>query len=226
MTLGDIFEKTRHLLCGGESSKVRKLRERVDAVKERIRAMEDDCHAQRKRGLAQDEKIEDLKRELRMEKNVHSQDLLMDEIEREEKEAGRIHELANIKGQNLDAARTLRAKLEQLLESTINGGSSTELEDVLSQVECMDDEMSDVRKLVERLEKPTKVARTKRPATKSRTAETERAARRARILGEDAGAPSGKPKKTVPEAKATTDAPPTSTESASASTEPGTVAAG
>lgn len=226
MTLGDILEKTRHLLFGGESSKVRKLRERVDAVKERIRAMEDDCHAQRKRGLAQDEKIEDLKRELRMEKNVHSQDLLMDEIEREEKEAGRIHELANLKGLNLDAARTLRAKLEQLLESTINGGSSAELEDVLCQVECMDDEMSDVRKLVERLEKPTKAARMKRPAAKSRTAETERAARLARILGEDAGKPSGKPKKTVSEAKATTDAPPASAESSSASTEPGTVAAG
>lgn len=106
-----------------------------------------------------------------------SQDLLMDEIEREEKEAGRIHELANLKGFNLDAARTLRARLEQLLESTINGGSSAELEDVLSQVECMDDEMSDVRKLVERLEKPTKAARVKKAATKSRTAETERAAR-------------------------------------------------
>ena len=192
MTLGDIIEKLLGLF-GREPGKTRKLRERVTAIMVKIKDMEDGLREMRKRNTAQEEKIADLKRELKVTTGEHNQDLLMDEIEREEKEFDRTRELANLKGQNVDAARTLRSKLEQLLETAVNGGNPAELESVLLKVENMDADMSEIRNLVDQLEKPSKAARAERPAARSKTADVDRAARRARILGEAAPAPAEKP---------------------------------
>lgn len=192
MTLGDIIEKLLGLF-GVEPGKTRKLRERVTAIMVKIKEMEDGLREMRKRNTAQEEKIADLKRELKVTTGEHNQDLIMDEIEREEKEFDRTRELANLKGLNVDAARTLRSKLEQLLETAVNGGNPAELEDVLDKVENMDADMSEIRNLVDRLEKPSKAARAEKPAAKSKTADADRAARRARILGEAAPAPAAKP---------------------------------
>ena len=192
MTLGDIIEKLLGLF-GVEPGKTRKLRERVTAIMVKIKEMEDGLREMRKRNTAQEEKIADLKRELKVTTGEHNQDLIMDEIEREEKEFDRTRELANLKGLNVDAARTLRSKLEQLLETAVNGGNPAELEDVLDKVENMDADMSEIRNLVDQLEKPSKAARAERPAARSKTADADRAARRARILGEAAPAPAAKP---------------------------------
>ena len=192
MTLGDIIEKLLGLF-GVEPGKTRKLRERVTAIMEKIKEMEDGLREMRKRNTAQEEKIADLKRELKATTDEHNQDLIMDEIDREEKEFDRTRELANLKGLNVDAARTLRSKLEQLLETAVNGGNPAELESVLLKVENMDADMSEIRNLVDQLEKPSKAARAERPAARSKTADADRAARRARILGEAAPAPAAKP---------------------------------
>ena len=192
MTLGDIIEKLLGLF-GVEPGKTRKLRERVTAIMVKIKEMEDGLREMRKRNTAQEEKIADLKRELKVTTDEHNQDLIMDEIEREEKEFDRTRELANLKGLNVDAARTLRSKLEQLLETAVNGGNPAELESVLLKVENMDADMSEIRNLVDQLEKPSKAARAERPAARSKTADADRAARRARILGEAAPAPAAKP---------------------------------
>lgn len=192
MTIGDIIEKLLGLF-GVEPGKTRKLRERVTAIMVKIKEMEDGLRDVRKRVSALEERIADLKRELKAEKSEHNQDLIMDEIENLEKEFNRAHELANLKSLNVDAARTLRSKLEQLLETAANGGNPAELENVLLKVENMDADMSDVRNLVAQLEKPSKAARAEKPAAKSKTADADRAARRARILGEAAPAPAAKP---------------------------------
>lgn len=188
MTLGDIIEKVGGAF-GAEPSKIRKLRERVTVVVGRIKDMEDGLRDVRKQVTALEGRVDDLKRELQVEKSTHNQDLIMDDIERLDKEFNRMRELANLKGLNVDAARTLRSKLEQLLETAVNGGSSMELEEVLDKVECMDEDLSDVRKLVEKLDRPTSSTRqeTKEEA-KTDDAAAERAARMARILGKPAPA--------------------------------------
>ena len=128
MTLGDIIEKVGGAF-GAEPSKIRKLRERVTVVVGRIKDMEDGLRDVRKQVTALEGRVDDLKRELKVEKSTHNQDLIMDDIERLDKEFNRMRELANLKGLNVDAARTLRSKLEQLLETAVNGGSSMELEE-------------------------------------------------------------------------------------------------
>lgn len=217
MTIGDIIEKLLGLF-GVEPGRTRKLRERVTAIMEKIKEMEDGLREMRKRNTAQEEKIADLKRELKVTTGEHNQDLLMDEIEREEKEFDRTRELANLKGLNVDAARTLRSKLEQLLETAVNGGNPAELESVLLKVENMDADMSEIRNLVGQLEKPTKAARAERPAARSKTADADRAARRARILGEAAPADSKAP------AKAGAGAAPAASPAAGVKGEPGEAA--
>lgn len=212
MTLGDIIEKLLGLF-GVEPGKTRKLRERVTAIMVKIKEMEDGLREMRKRNTALEEKIADLKRELKVTTDEHNQDLIMDEIEREEKEFDRTRELANLKGLNVDAARTLRSKLEQLLETAVNGGNPAELESVLLKVENMDADMSEIRNLVDQLEKPSKAARAERPAARSKTADADRAARRARILGEAVPAPAAKPaaaakKDAEPEARTASAAAP------------------
>lgn len=226
MTLGDIIEKTLGLF-GAEPGKTRKLRERVTAIMVKINGMEDGLRDVRKRVSGLEDRLSDLKRELKAEKSEHIQDLLMDEIETLDKEFVRAHELANLKSANVDAARTLRSKLEQLLETALNGGSSAELEDVLVRVEGMDADMSDVRKLVEQLEKPAQAVRAVKPAAKAKTADADRAARRARILGEPAPEPAAKPaarvkKEAASEARPAVGAPPAAAEPASA--QPGVAA--
>jgi hypothetical protein len=183
MTIGDIIEKILGLFHV-EPGKIRKLRERVSAIGEKIQAMEDGLRDVRKKVSGIEDRIEDLKRELKLETSVHNQDIIMDEIERIERDLGRQRELANLKGGNVEAAYVLRSKLEQLMETAVNGGNTAELEDVLLKVESMDEELSDVRNLVSQLDKPTKAAYAGRPAAKSKTEDADRAARRARILGE------------------------------------------
>ena len=212
MTLGDIIEKLLGLF-GVEPGKTRKLRERVTAIMVKIKDMEDGLREMRKRNTALEEKIADLKRELKVTTDEHNQVLIMDEIEREEKEFDRTRELANLKGLNVDAARTLRSKLEQLLETAVNGGNPAELESVLLKVENMDADMSEIRNLVDQLEKPSKAARAERPAARSKTAGEDIAARRARILGEAVPEPAAKPaaaakKDAEPEARTASAAAP------------------
>lgn len=189
MTIGDVIERARGLL-GGESVRIRRLRDRVGDIVGKIRIMEDGLLGVRKKVSAIEERIEDLKRELRVEASVHNQDMIMDEIDSLDREFGRLRELADLKRVNVDAARTLRSKLEQLLETALNGGSTAELEDVLLKVECMDDEMSDVRDLIRQLDGPKKASHAEMSTAESGTEDAERAARRARILGEKTPVPS------------------------------------
>jgi hypothetical protein len=192
MTIGDIIEKILGLFYA-ESGKIRKLRERVNTTVEKIQAMEDGLRDVRKKVSSVEERIGDLKRELKLEASVHNQDIIMDEIERIERDLGRQRELANLKGANVEAAYILRSKLEQLMEMAVNGGNTTELEDVLLKVESMDEELSDIRNLVSQLDKPTKAAYAGRSIAKSKTGDADRAARRARILGEKIPAQAAEP---------------------------------
>ena len=212
MTLGDIIEKLLGLF-GVEPGKTRKLRERVTAIMVKIKDMEDGLREMRKRVSGLEDRISDLKRELKAEEKESTWPLIIAEIENLEKEFTRAYELANLKSANVDAARTLRSKLEQLLETAANGGNSAELESVLLKVENMDADMSEIRNLVDQLEKPSKAARAERPAARSKTAGEDIAARRARILGEAAPAPAAKPaaaakKDAEPEARTASAAAP------------------
>lgn len=183
MTLGDVIEGVVGMF-GGEPRKTRKLRERVAEVTNRIRGMEDGLRDVRKQVSALEELWADRKCDLEHETSVHNQDLIMDEMEGLEKEFTRKRELARLKGENVDAARVLRAKLEQLLEVAVNGGDTGELEDILIRVESMDADMSDLRKCIGELEKSSRFAQRGREEAGSKAHEEEsRAARRARILG-------------------------------------------
>lgn len=200
MTVGDIIEKILGAF-GVEPRKSRVLRERVMAVKARITNMEDGLRDVRRDVSALEDRIADLKRDLKTEKSEHGQDLIMDEIERLDKEFERKHDLANLKGENVDAARALRSKLEQLLENAVNGSNPAELESVLERVEAMDSDLSDVRKLMTELDKPSAASAAKKSVKAEKKAQEDRAARRARLLGE--AAPEAKPaaaKKEAPSA--------------------------
>jgi len=211
MTIGDIVEKVSGAF-GSEPRKVRDLRARISSIAEKIRCMEDDLKMIRKQVTALEERVADLKRDLQQEKSGHNQDLIMDDIERLDKEFVRLRDLAKLKGVNVDAAQTLHAKLNQLLENAVNGSNTAELEDILGKVECMDDDLSDVRKLVDELDRPTSASiagRRAECASKEGGEAEARAARMARILGKDS--PAAKPVVGVTPAAA---AAPTSTPAA------------
>ena len=236
MTIGDIFEKIRRLF-GGESAKIRGYREQIKALTEKIRLMEDGNKEIRREIQGLDTKVNDLKAELKRETSPHSQDLLMDEIERYEKEFVNKKDHARIRGINVDAARSLKAKLEQLLEMAQNGINVDELEDVLDKVKDMKSDLADAGKILSELDKqhienPADAARRRaeaeadfgaaaaaREAAEQQEA-AERAARRRKILGE-AATPTSAAKEnpaTVSESAAQPPAP-------SASAQPESVAA-
>lgn len=193
MTIGDIIEKIR-VLFGLEPAKTRKLRERTSAVMEQIRNMEDGLRDVRRQVSGVEDRLSQLKDELKLEKSTHNQDLIMDEMDTLKKEFDRKQHLANLKRANVDAARTLRAKLEELMESALNGGNVAELESVLDKVEDMGADMSDICNLVKKIEeKSGKVRPNARDAEYAKTdaERAERAERRARLLGECMDANSG-----------------------------------
>lgn len=225
MTLGDIVEKVLAVF-GVEPKRIRVLQKRVVAIEVKIMTMEDGLRDIRKEVSALEERLASLKRDLKVETSEHNQDLIMDDIERLEREFVRKRDLADVKRQNVDAACALRAKLQQLLEAARNGCDVSELEEVLDSVEAMGEDLAQVGDLLTKLDRPVASKSSRRKTGDDSKKKEDIAARRARILGESPAAPAAKPVAQPAAAAPSAPAPASPSAPAPASpAEPGVVAA-
>ena len=138
MTFGDIIEKFLGLF-GVPPGNQRALSKRIKVLKKKIIEMEEDRNDKNRVISAIGEKIADLKRELQVESNPQTQDLIMDRIEEAEKDLERKKELSRQMGENITAQRAMRARLEQLLEQLRHGADPAEIEILMEKVVDMND---------------------------------------------------------------------------------------
>jgi len=196
MTFGDIIEKFLGLF-GVPPGNQRALSKRIKALKKKVIEMEEDRNDKNRVISAIGEKIADLKRELQVESNPQTQDLIMDRIEEAEKDLERKKELSRQMGENITAQRAMRARLEQLLEQLRHGADPAEIEILMERVVDMNEMREEAGTKVTELDA---VGRKPRTAKRAKDEEAARAARRAAMLG--TAAPAAAPAKPKPAAAA------------------------
>lgn len=152
MTIGDIIEKILALF-GVAPKRTRTLCKKVTTINDKILLMEDGLRDMRKRADALEHRMETLKAEYQSETSEHKKRIILMDLERTDNEFRREDELVKRKNVNVEGACVLRGKLEQLLEDAKNGGNYEMLEEVISDIEEMDDEFSQVNDLLAKLDK-------------------------------------------------------------------------
>lgn len=177
MTVGDIIEKINLAFGGRTSDQVQ-----LDNLNKNIRDITDSQRNYRKQIEALVSAVDDKKAELKVTSEPHNQDILMDEIENLEKELGRVRDTAAEQQEHLNTLRALAAdKQREINAKTANKMGANE-DSVLLAADAKkdrDEKRTATQKALGELEKNGS-------KSNARKADTERAARMARILGERA----------------------------------------